>query len=83
MGAISQAAFLLGKTPAWGNMCRKQKREKSGKWRMTAEALPAADPAVLLLVGCQHLPGFLPVALAGRVQEASQALIQIAFCYSP
>lgn len=50
---------------------------------MTEEALPAADPAVSLLVGYQHLPGFLLVVLAGRVQEASQALVRIAFCYTP
>lgn len=58
MDAIFQAAFLVGKTAAWGNMCRKQRKEESGKWRMTAEALPTADSAVSLLVGCQHLSGF-------------------------
>lgn len=63
-------------------MWKTKRREKSGKWRMTAEALPATDPVVSLLVGCQHLPSCF-LALAGRVWEASHTLIQIAFCYSP
>lgn len=63
-------------------MWKTKRREKSGKWRMTAEALPATDPVVSLLVGCQHLPSCF-LALAGCVWEASHTLIQIAFCYSP
>ena len=50
---------------------------------MTAEVLLAADPVVSLLVGCQHLTRCVPMALAWCVWEASQTLIQIAFCFSP